>query len=52
MNLLTQKFTTKHDTAPFSGIKTEDFLPAIKEGIEIARKEIDDIVANPEASYF
>ena len=52
MNLLTQKFTTKHDTAPFSGIKTEDFLPALKEGIEIARKEIDAIVNNPEAPTF
>ncbi|AWH83860.1 peptidase M3 [Flavobacterium album] len=52
MNLLTQKFTTKHDTAPFSGIKTEDFMPAFKEGIEIARKEIDAIVANPEEPTF
>ncbi|MEL1245538.1 M3 family metallopeptidase [Flavobacterium sp. DGU11] len=52
MNLLTQKFTTKHDTAPFSGIKTEDFMPAFIKGIEIARKEIDDIVANPEEPTF
>lgn len=52
MNLLTQKFTTKHDTAPFSGIKTEDFMPAFTEGIAIARKEIDDIVANPEEPTF
>jgi len=52
MNLLTQKFTTKHDTAPFSGIKTEDFLPALKEGIEIARKEVDAIVNNPDAPTF
>jgi Zn-dependent oligopeptidase len=52
MNLLTQKFTTKHDTAPFSGIKTEDFMPAFIEGIEIARREINDIVANPEEPTF
>lgn len=52
MNLLTQKFTTKHDTAPFSGIKTEDFLPAFREGIEIARKEIDTIVANTDEPTF
>jgi Zn-dependent oligopeptidase len=52
MNVLTKKFTTKHDTAPFSSIKNEDFLPAIKEGIEAARKEIDAIVANPEAPSF
>ena len=52
MSVLTRKFTTKHDTAPFSAIKTEDFMPAFKEGIEMARKEIDDIVANPEVPTF
>ncbi|WP_116787083.1 M3 family metallopeptidase [Flavobacterium psychrotrophum] len=52
MSLLTQKFTTKHDTAPFSSIKTEDFLPAFKEGIEKARAEVDAIVNNPEAPTF
>lgn len=52
MNVLTQKFTTKHDTAPFSAIKTEDFLPAIKEGIAVARNEIDAIINNPEAPTF
>lgn len=52
MNVLTQKFTTKHDTAPFGNIKNEDFLPAIKEGIETARKEIDAITSNPEAASF
>ncbi len=52
MNLLTQKFTTKHDTAPFSGIKTEDFMPAFTAGIEKARTEVDAIVVNPEAPTF
>lgn len=52
MNVLTKKFTTKHDTAPFSAIKTEDFMPAFKEGIEMARREIDDIVANPTPPSF
>ena len=52
MNLLTQKFTTKHDTAPFSGIKTEDFMPAFIDGIAQARKEIDDIVANTDEPTF
>jgi Zn-dependent oligopeptidase len=52
MNILTQKFTTKHDTAPFSLIKNEDFMPAFKEGIEKARKEVDAIVANPEEPTF
>lgn len=52
MNVLTQKFNTKHDTAPFSHIKNEDFMPAFKEAIEKARKEIDDIVNNPEEPTF
>lgn len=52
MNVLTHKFTTKHDTAPFSQIKNEDFMPAFKEGIETARKEIDEITNNPEAPTF
>lgn len=47
MNILTQKFNTKHDTAPFSKIKNEDFLPAFKEGIASAKAEIDSIVNNP-----
>lgn len=52
MNILTQKFTTKHDTAPFSQIKNEDFMPAFIEGIASAKKEIDDIVTNPEEPSF
>ncbi|PHK30784.1 peptidase M3, partial [Nostoc linckia z16] len=52
MNILTQKFTTKYDTAPFSQIKTGDFLPAFTEAIEQAKTEIDKIVNNPEAPTF
>ncbi|MBD3583700.1 M3 family metallopeptidase [Flavobacterium selenitireducens] len=52
MNILSQKFTTKHDTAPFSKIKNEDFLPAFKDGIASAKKEIDDITSNPAAPTF
>lgn len=52
MSVLLHKFTTQHDTAPFSQIKNEDFLPAFKEGIASARKEIDEIIANPEAPTF
>ena len=52
MSLLTQHFNTKHNTAPFSQIKNEDYLPAIKKGIEIAKEEIDAIVNNPEAPTF
>ena len=52
MNILTQYFNTKHNTAPFSQIKNEDYLPAIKKGIEIAKAEIDAIVNNLEAPTF
>jgi Zn-dependent oligopeptidase len=52
MNVLLEKFTTKYDTAPFGQIKNEDFMPAFKEAIEMARKEIDDIVNNPEEPSF
>ncbi|RZJ74305.1 MAG: M3 family peptidase [Flavobacterium sp.] len=52
MTLLSQKFTTKHDTAPFSGIKTEDFMPAFKEGIAIAKKEVNAIIENTDAPDF
>jgi len=52
MNILTQKFVNKHNTAPFSQIKMEDYLPAIKEGIALTRSEIDAIVTNTEAPSF
>lgn len=52
MNVLTQKFTTKHDTAPFSQIRNDDFLPAFQEAIASAKKEIDQITSNPEAPTF
>jgi len=52
MNPLTQKFTTKHDTAPFNAITTEYFMPAFLEGIEKARKEVDAITNNLEAPTF
>ena len=52
MTILTQKFTTKQDTAPFSQIKTEDFMPAFRQAIAMARTEIDEIVNNQNASTF
>lgn len=52
MNILTQKFTTKYDTAPFSRIKTEDFIPAFTDAIADAKREIDAIVNNPETPSF
>jgi peptidyl-dipeptidase Dcp len=52
MKILTQKFQTKYDTAPFSQIKNEDFFPAFQEGIALAKAEIDAIVNNPAAPTF
>ena len=52
MNILTQNFKTKHNTAPFSRIKTEDYEPAFLINIESARKEIEAISNNSEVPNF
>lgn len=52
MNILLQKFNTKLDTAPFSKIKNEDYLPAFHEAIRLAKAEIDEIVNNTENPTF
>jgi len=52
MSVLTQYFNTKHNTAPFSQIKIEDYVPAFNEGIALAKAEIDAIVNNPDAPTF
>jgi peptidyl-dipeptidase Dcp len=52
MKILTTTFNTKYDTAPFSKIKNEDYLPAFIEGIALAKAEIDSIVQNEEAPTF
>ncbi|MEN9907323.1 MAG: hypothetical protein RLZZ540_464 [Bacteroidota bacterium] len=52
MSILTKHFNTKHNTAPFSKIKIEDYFPAFQEGISLAKAEIDAIVTNPEAPTF
>lgn len=52
MKILTTKFNTKYDTAPFSQIKNEDYLPAFQEGIALAKAEIDAIVANADKPTF
>src|SRR5690554_4122998 len=40
------------NTAPFSKIKNEHFLPAISQLIDETKVEIDQITANPEAPTF
>lgn len=52
MKLLTQKFNTKYETAPFSQIKMEDYKPAFEENIATAKAEIDAIINNPETPTF
>ena len=40
------------DTAPFSKVKNEHFLPAIKDLIEATKAEIEQITANTESPTF
>lgn len=42
-NPLLREFNTPFDTAPFDKIKTEHFMPAIQEGIRLAKEEIESI---------
>ncbi|MBX9807962.1 MAG: M3 family metallopeptidase, partial [Flavobacteriaceae bacterium] len=52
MKILTQHFNTKHNTAPFSQIKLDDYQPAFVENIAAAKAEIDVIINNPQAPTF
>ncbi len=52
MTILNKPFETKYNTAPFSLIKTKDFLLAFKAGIKKAKSEIDYIVNNIETPTF
>lgn len=50
--MLTEIFQTKHNTAPFSQIKLDDYKPAFEATISKAKTEIDAIVNNPESPTF
>lgn len=52
MKTLTSTFNTKHNTAPFSQIKLEDYKPAFIENIAQAKAEIDAIITNSDAPTF
>lgn len=52
MAILTNKFNTLHDTAPFSQIKNEDYIPAFEEAIQKTKDEVDAIVSNPSPATF
>ena len=52
MTILNTSFKTPYQTAPFSKIKNEDYLPAFLQAIKEAKAEIDAITNNPEAPSF
>ncbi|MEG2099011.1 MAG: M3 family metallopeptidase [Mucinivorans sp.] len=47
-----EPWTTPHGVPPFSQIKNEHYMPAIKQGIDLQKAEIAAIVANPAAPTF
>ncbi len=47
-----QKYTTPHGTVPFDKIKTEDYEPAIREGIRLHNEELQTIIDNQDAPTF
>ena len=51
-NPLLQNFNTKYNSAPFSEIKEEHYLPAFQELTKQSLAEIDEIVNNPEEPTF
>ena len=51
-NILNKTFDTAYNTAPFSKIKDEDFLPAFKTAIADAKAEIDTITNSSETPSF
>lgn len=52
MSILNSKFNTPFQTAPFSKIKTDDYLPSFVKAIEKARAEIDAITSNQDLPSF
>ncbi len=51
-NPLLKKFDTPFGVPPFDQVKVEHFMPAITEGIRLAKEEVAAIIANPEAPTF
>ncbi|WP_400262767.1 M3 family metallopeptidase [Sphingobacterium sp. SG20118] len=52
MSILTKHFETVHNTAPFSKIKNEDYIPAFDKAIASTRAEVDDIAHATEQATF
>lgn len=51
-NPLLQKFSGPHGSIPYASIKTEHFVPAIEEGIRLAKENLEKIKANPDEASF
>ena len=52
MNPFLSTYKTPFETIPFSKIKNEHYLSALKKGIEIAQSEIQQITSNPKKPTF
>ena len=52
MSALNNPFNTVHGTAPFTQIKTEDYIPAFQKAIQDTKAEIDAITANTTTPTF
>jgi Zn-dependent oligopeptidase len=51
-NPLLQDFNTPFESVPFSQIKNEHYLPAFEIGMQMAKKDIEDICNNPAEPNF
>ena len=51
-NPLLSEFNTPFESAPFSAIKIEHYIPAIKKAIDVALQEIDAIANQEETPTF
>jgi len=52
MNPFLTDYTTPFQTIPFDQIELEHYLPALQNGIEDAKKEIEEILSNEDAPDF
>ena len=51
-NPFLQEWKTPYGIPPFEKIQYEDYIPAVKAGIEAQRAELDAIIASAEAPTF
>lgn len=51
-NPFLEKYNTPYNTVPFNRIQAEHYEPAMRKGIELEIKEIDNIINNAEAPTF